>query len=246
MTPADRFAKIRHDRSAASFTSEKLGLDETDQPPVVGLRTMLGALFTDGGATVTLASTDDPDRPFAHTMVQPDGDIVVKIASIDDEHDVAACNQHTRDVAAWFEALQSRLWRAVRRLDAVRCLVFAVLPLFAASVMQVETGPTGAGVASVAGIVAGGVSFAEIINAAGRPLGSDVLTAHASRIYRLRASPWYNRTIVIAPAVLASVSGFIGSNPIVIALAFVVPAVTIIVLGVLVLWFRRKFLASSN
>ncbi len=252
VTPADGTARLR-----PSAGTRALPTEVAEARPVPGdvptLRSYLGELFTDGGATIRTPSPDDPGRLVGRTVIQPDGDLVTSLACRDDTgaadgSGVAeeSWDEHLGEVGDWLAGLRMRLEQTVRRLDVTRLGVFAVLPLLT-SLVALVTGSAGGGwageLARVAAIGAGGLSVTEMAIAVVRPVGpEETAPDDPSPLHRLRASPAYNTALTAAPAALAGLTGFLRGVPAVAVVGLAVPLAAMVVVAVLVLWARRRYL----
>jgi hypothetical protein len=224
------------------------------------LRTYLGELFTDGGATIRTASAEDPGRLVGRTVIQPDGDLVTTLVpgtvpgavagdgAAEDGAVAELWAAHLGDVADWLAGLRTRLEQVVRRLDVTRLGVFALLPMLTA-LAGLVTGSAGGGwageLARVAAIAAGGVSVTEMAVALIRPVGpGETAPEHPSPIHRLRASPAYNTVLTAAPAALTGLTGLLRGVPALVVVGLALPLAVMAVVAALVLWARRRYLGQ--
>lgn len=247
VTPADRFA-----RNPPSPRVERTGAVDRDSDPdeAASLWSYLRALFDDGGSTVWMRADAEPDRLYASTLIQLDGDLVVSLDPNVDPADVGYWRQHVADVACWFDGLRTRLDRVVRRLEGGRLLVLASLPLVASIVAVASAGRSAADAryAGAAGVIAGAVAVAEMANSLFRSTDAvDIARRSESArwLTAIREHRWYNVAVAIAPAIVGGVAGVLQWNWWVIALAIVVPLVALAATGIAFLWARKRLLGAA-
>ncbi len=255
VTPADRSARLGPHAAPHRGPGTPGGARRPVPGDVPTLRSYLGELFTDGGATIGTPSAGDPGRLVGRTVVQPDGDLVTTLAPGTDTAPTGGNGAveelwaaHLRDVDDWLAGLRVRLEQVVRRLDVTRLGVFAVLPLLTALAALV-TGSSDGGwageLARVAAIAAGGLSVTEMAIAVIRPVGpGETAPEHPSPLHRLRASSAYNTVLTAAPAVLTGLTGLLRGVPTLVVVGLAVPLAAIVVVAALVLWARRRYLGQ--
>ena len=92
---------------------------------------MLGALFDDGGTTIPLENTEVPrvahDEIAVHaaTVIQPDGDILIRV---DENADTEALETHLADVRNWLAATQRTIRRRFLVLETFAISLLVALP----------------------------------------------------------------------------------------------------------------------
>jgi len=203
---------------------------------------MLGALFDDGGTTIPLENTEVPrvahDEIAVHaaTVIQPDGDILIRV---DENADTEALETHLADVRNWLAATQRTIRRRFLVLETFAISLLVALPQTYFAIRHAAgdqpVAATLAGLTSVAGV-------GPLIAEAWMKVQYDNPLYKAFR--RVRDSSWYRWTLTALSAGMAFVAGWLswaddGSSArwAVVLAPFLIVAVAA---ALVALWVQRK------